>query len=180
MIRLTRAKLPLLLLAALLGCTKTNVTDTGETETCGIEKSVTMEAHTASAIEKLEGTKRTFILNVLDNSPEDICSQEHVAVTFVVEAASVSLPPDLQFIGRVYNIGEWQAPLTYDSELDLYTGHLSAGFKQNWDETRPAYLGVQVLVEFTTKGSLDQDLEVLSHINTAKIAATYRQFKAKA
>ena len=126
---------------------------------------------TYNELDPLEGNRILFYEDL--TTPIDICTDEHINVTFTVDLEDISinptgLIPGTKVYGRIY----WHQ---FGDELELkpypgtrkYTGVIEGiGLKQAFG-TNPGWIGVQFKFVFPTQGSLSKDTTMIGAATTA-------------
>lgn len=133
---------------------------TSADELCGVDRVYESEFAKMKFTERLDPLNATRIFSYEDlDSPEDICADEHSKAVFELELWDHHSPNDIEVKGIVY----WGLNFSKEVKLTLNAGVKSGvisdiGLKQFFKD-KPGWIGLQIIFEFPTQGSLEKDVE---------------------
>lgn len=142
-------------------------------ELCGADKVWSAKLGTEPVSERLDflNGSRIFIFED-SNTPEDICADEHSSAFFRLELTANKFPPDTKATGVAY----WGANFTNRINLEPGDNNLSnIGLKQVFKD-EPGWIGLQIIFEFPTQGSLEKDKAFFrDHVKKFEITYYYNE-----
>jgi len=140
---------------------------------CGVEKAWHSNLGTEPVSETLDpiNNSRIFIFEDF-TTPENICADEHSAAFFTIVLKDNKLPADTKATGVAY----WGANFIKTVNLKPgETGLFDIGLKQVFKD-QPGWIGLQIIFEFPTLGSLQKDKEFFSeHVKDCVILYNYNE-----
>ncbi len=114
----------------------------------------------------LDGTIREFYYEDL-STPESICSEEHVKVSYSIYLEDHIQTPPLNFAcrGNAYWGGLYgrSTPLPWDPNAIFFHALDQIGLKQAFNG-KPGYIGLQLFVRFPSKGDVLIDAHYLDSV----------------
>jgi hypothetical protein len=142
-------------------------------ELCGVDTTWLSNLGTEPVSERLDplNNSRIFIFEDF-NTPENICADEHSTAYFRLVLKDNKFPADTKASGVAY----WGANFIKTVTLKPGdTGLSDIGLKQAFKD-KPAWIGLQIIFEFPTQGSLQKDKEFFSeHVKECSITYYYSE-----
>ena len=140
---------------------------------CGVDTVWVSNLGTEPVSERLDplNASRIFIFEDF-NTPENICADEHSDAYFTIVLKDNKFPAGTKASGVAY----WGANFIKTVNLGPgETGLLDIGLKQVFKD-QPGWIGLQIIFEFPTQGSLEKDKEFFrEHVKECKIIYYYNE-----
>ncbi|MBK8701375.1 MAG: hypothetical protein IPN29_18255 [Saprospiraceae bacterium] len=144
-----------------------------EDSLCGVEKRWNADLGSEPSYESLNVLNNTRIFQFEDaNTPENICSEEHSKAVFTLVFKDNMMPAGVIPTGKAY----WGGFFEQEVNLGPYDTHMeNIGLKQAFNGG-PGWIGLQIIVEFPTQGSLEKDKAWFSeNVKNCYIEYIYRE-----
>ncbi|HRG20957.1 MAG TPA: hypothetical protein PLQ57_07990 [Saprospiraceae bacterium] len=139
---------------------------------CGVDKRWDSNLGTEPSYESLDALTGNRIFKFEDlSTPENICTEEHVKAVFNLGLKDNKMPPGTKAYGLAYwNFFEKMMELgPYDTHME------NIGLKQAF-KGEPGWIGLQIIFEFPTQGSLAKDKEWFhEHVKHCSIEFQYKE-----
>jgi hypothetical protein len=127
------------------------------------------------------GQYRTFYLEDL-NAPDDICTEEHIPVTYTLGCRGGTTPPaDMTVTAKAYwGAGQPQtAPMVYDAAKHQFSASMSVGLKQAYPD-QPGSVYTQIMVKLKSVGGQSLDsIRADSFVHSPTMIVKYKIYKPK-
>ena len=139
---------------------------------CGVSKTWHSNLGNEPSYESLDALTGNRIFQFEDlSTPENICTEEHVKAVFNLGLKDNKMPAGTKAYGKAYwNFFEKMIELgPYDTHME------NIGLKQAF-KGEPGWIGLQIIFEFPTQGSLAKDKEWFhEHVKHCSIEFQYKE-----
>lgn len=140
---------------------------------CGVEKRWESNLGTEPSYESLDFLTNNRIFHFEDiSTPQNICTEEHSRAEFNIGLKDNKFPPGVKATGKAYWGGFYEKKVNlgpYDTYLE------DIGLKQAFDG-KPGWIGLQIIFEFPTQGSLEKDkIFFFEHVTHCSIYYHYKE-----
>lgn len=140
---------------------------------CGVEKKWTSNLGSEYSYESLDALtgNRIFIFEDI-STPENICTDEHSRAEFNIGLKDNKFPSGTKATGKAYWGGFFEETVNLGPH-DTYLEDL--GLKEAFNG-KPGWIGLQIIFEFPTQGSLEKDkIFFQEHVKHCTIYYHYKE-----